>query len=94
MDAYKDDLPEPRYLTTELEMWSEKCHLTDSIPTTLSDVLIFADKLCFPNIYTEFQLFATVPVTTCTCERSISSLRRLKTFLRNSTSETRLKGLA
>ena len=43
-------------------MWSEKYHLTDYIPATLRDVLIFADKLCFPNIYTAFQLFATVPV--------------------------------
>ena len=94
LETYKDDLPEPRYLATELEMWSEKCHLAESLPAKLTDVLVFADKLSFPNIYTAFKIFSTIPVTTCTCERSISSLRRLKTYLRNSMSENRLKGLA
>ena len=46
------------------------------------------------NIYTAFQIFATIPVTSCTCERSISVLRRLKTYLRSTMTETRLKGLA
>ena len=65
-----------------------------TLPLTLTDVLLFADEVYFPNIHTAFQIFATVLVTTCTCERSISSLRRLKTYLRNSMSESRLKGLA
>ena len=40
------------------------------------------------------QLFATLPVSTATAERSFSTLRRLKTYLRNSTSENRLNALA
>ena len=63
-------------------------------PSTLPDVLKFFDKTTFPNVYTVLQIFATIPVTTCSCERSISRLPRLKTFLRNSMSEGRLKGLA
>ena len=96
LEMYKDDLPEPRHLVMELEMWSEKCKMAESqiLPLTLTDVLLFADKVYFPNIHTAFQIFATVPVTTCTCERSISSLRCLKTYLRNSMSESRLKGSA
>ena len=95
LEIYKDDLPVPYFLSTELEMWSEKCRLPDVIlPTTLSEVLLFADKTSFPNISTAFQIFATIPVTTCTCERSISGLRRLKTYLRNSMKENRLKALA
>jgi len=37
---------------------------------------------------------ATLPVTTCSSERSFSTLRRLKTYLRNTTGEDRLNGLA
>nr|CAH7718966.1 unnamed protein product [Callosobruchus chinensis] len=36
---------------------------------------------------------ATLPLTTCTCERSFFSLSLLKTYLRNSTGEERLNGL-
>lgn len=37
---------------------------------------------------------ATLPVTTCSCERSFSSLKFLKNYLRNSTGDDRLNGLA
>ena len=94
LETYKDDLPLPYFLETELDIWNKKCKISQKLPTTLRDVLLFADKSDFPNIYTAFQIFATIPVTTCTCERSISSLRRLKTYLRNSMSESSLKGLA
>ena len=96
LDMYKDDLPESRYLQTELEMWSVRCNLyeTDKLPTTLVEILEFTNKTSYPNIYTAFQIFGTIPVTTCSCERSISALRRLKTYLRSSMSENRLKGLA
>ncbi|KAF0748385.1 zinc finger MYM-type protein 1-like [Aphis craccivora] len=36
----------------------------------------------------------TLPVTTVTAERSFSTLRRLKIYLRNNMGETRLTGLA
>ena len=40
------------------------------------------------------QIFATIPVTTATAERSFSSLRLLKTYLRSTMKEDRLNGLA
>ncbi|CAI6362993.1 unnamed protein product [Macrosiphum euphorbiae] len=48
----------------------------------------------FPNMYQLLKLISVLPVSTATAERSFSSLRRLKTYLRNSTSESRLVGLA
>ena len=48
----------------------------------------------FQNIKKLLQIFATVPVTTCTAERSISSLKLLKAFLRNRMTDDRLNGLA
>ena len=48
----------------QLEMWYEKCKMAESqtLPLTLTDVLLFADKVSFPNIHTAYQTFATVPV--------------------------------
>ena len=37
---------------------------------------------------------AVTPVTTCECERSVSPLRRMKTWLRNTMTNERLNGLA
>ena len=51
-------------------------------------------KASFPNVYAGLCVLATVPVTSCECERAISVLRRLKTYLRITMSEERLNGLA
>ena len=36
---------------------------------------------------------AVLPITSCTCERSASSVRLLKTYLRSTMSQERLNGL-
>lgn len=48
----------------------------------------------FPNIKTCLKLFVIMPPTTCSIERSFSTLRRIKTWLRSTISENRLSGLA
>ena len=40
------------------------------------------------------KIFSTLPITTCECERNVSALRRLKTYLPCTMSQTRLTGLA
>lgn len=49
------------------------------------------------DIYSEIdkllRLYLTVPVTTCTAERSFSALRRVKTYLRSSMTEERLNNV-
>ncbi len=53
LDMYKHDLPQPRFLDTELEMWSQRCQMEKGpLPSKLTDVLPFVDKISFPNIYT------------------------------------------
>ena len=74
---YISDLPEPRYIKTELMMWKDHRQSSKNIPSTLSALLPKIDKLTFPNIYASFQILATLPETPCTCERSISVLGRL-----------------
>ncbi|XP_065068530.1 52 kDa repressor of the inhibitor of the protein kinase-like [Rhopilema esculentum] len=64
------------------------------LPTTLASLLSSIDQLTFPNIYTAMKIAATLPVTSCSCERSISILRRLKTYLRNTMRQSRMSALA
>lgn len=40
------------------------------------------------------QIFATIPVTTASPERSFSTLRRLKNYMRSTMGQERLNGLA
>jgi len=51
-------------------------------------------NIYFPNIKKILQLFATLPVTSATPERTFSVLKRLKTYLRATMNEERLNGLA
>ncbi|XP_065668118.1 52 kDa repressor of the inhibitor of the protein kinase-like [Hydra vulgaris] len=70
--TYQNDLPEPRYFYAELDMWEVywKNH-SDSAPKTISDSLQKCDDHTFPNISTILRILCTLPVTTCTCKRSM-----------------------
>ncbi|XP_065189566.1 52 kDa repressor of the inhibitor of the protein kinase-like [Sycon ciliatum] len=63
-------------------------------PTSLTQCAKMADESLCKGVAQVLTLLATLPVTTCTCERSISSLRRLKTYLRSTMTGERLTGLA
>jgi hypothetical protein len=63
------------------------------IPETLQGSLKKTDSLMFPNIHTILRLLLTLPITTCTCERSISVLGRIKTFNRTTMTDDRLSAL-
>ena len=93
------DLPEGENMSTleaELARWQTVVsQLEESkVPTSLNDALLFTVNGLFPSITRRLQLLATWPITFNSCERSISGLRRLKTFLRSTTSQVRLCGLA
>ncbi|CAH1110977.1 unnamed protein product [Psylliodes chrysocephalus] len=51
-------------------------------------------KDVFPTMNTFMKILATFHVSTSTSERSFSSLRRLKAYLRSTTGQQRLNGLA
>ena len=48
----------------------------------------------YPSLAVLIQILATLPVTTAANKRSFSALKHLKTYLRNTTKEVRLNGLA
>ena len=65
----------------------------NSCPQTLMDCL--AAEICtMPNIRVLLQLFATLPLSTCSCERSASALRRLNSYLHCTQREDRLAAAA
>lgn len=93
---YSSLLPESNIsvVKAELEVWKTVMTSISPTPKSSLECLDMCDKNLYPNIYTLLQILATIPVSTATPERSFSSLRRLKNYLRNTTSENRLNGLA
>ncbi|CAI6376927.1 unnamed protein product [Macrosiphum euphorbiae] len=91
IDFYKDsdNLSEPDIVIAEIKMWKNVLKRTkeDQKPKTVIQFLQFCDEDLFPNIYKLIKILCILPVTTCTSERSFSSLR-------NTVSEDRLNGLA
>lgn len=57
------------------------------------DALDNCNKDLFLNVFKLLQIFATLPVTSCEPERSFYTLKRIKTYLRNSIGQFRLNGL-
>ncbi|XP_046861158.1 52 kDa repressor of the inhibitor of the protein kinase-like [Xenia sp. Carnegie-2017] len=82
-------------LDAELELW-EKFWTTyeGSLPDSAASTLKALGFEGFENIKACLRLLATLPVTSCECERSISALRMLKTYNRSTMVEERLNGLA
>ena len=92
----ENDMPLIKCLNTELDLWFSHWQSIDkdTRPDRISNTLTKTDPVTFPNIFIALKILGTTPVTTCECERSLSVLRRLKTYLRNSMGQERLNGLA
>lgn len=93
---YMKDLPanSDMELQAELELWKLKWTKTDIVePKSAIETLQYCDTF-YPSIKVLLQIFATIPITTAIAERSFSSLRRLKNYMRSTMSEDRLNGLA
>nr|CAI5842267.1 unnamed protein product [Callosobruchus analis] len=90
-------------LDAELRLWYQKFMKIDgssveppATPKCAIDALNACNAAVYPNIFTLLtcKIFATIPISTATAERTFSTLRRLKSYLRNTMSENRLNGLA
>ena len=81
-------------LTAEYLLWCEKWKAVNENPTGMLTVLDKCDKKFYPNIYYLLCVLATLPLSTAEVERSFSSMKRIKSFLRNKMGNERLTGLA
>lgn len=96
-NEFQQVLPHPTELDNEVTTW--KIHMAqtaDQHSKCLLYTCSVAEKhrVYYPNIHTMVMILLSLRVGTCSCERSFSSLRRLKTWSRNSMSNERLDSLA
>lgn len=56
---------------------------------TLNDVLQKIDQNVFANLYKLMQVALTLPISSASCERSFSVMRRIKTWIRSSMNQDR-----
>ena len=73
---------------------SKECH-SDNFARHKSSKHVEKDTCSFlPELIKVFKIFATLPVSICEAERSFSTMKRLKTYLRSTMLEERLNSLA
>jgi len=77
------------------QYWSRQQASDVTVPQSAIETLRVAIELgTYPAICVLLQIFATLPVTTATGERSFSALKYIKNYLRSTMKEERLNGLA
>ena len=69
------------------------------VASCLSDIVTFLRdnpnvRVLLPELVKLVRIVLTVPVTSCTAERSFSSLRRLKSYMRSTMKQSRLNSVA
>lgn len=75
------------------EIWKNKELSNEELDNLdMLDLIIEAETF-FPNVKNALHISMAQPCTTCSIERSFSTLRRVKTWLRSSMGENRLNGL-
>ncbi|XP_060869724.1 uncharacterized protein LOC132944421 [Metopolophium dirhodum] len=60
----------------------------------LEDIKKYVPKQVYPNVYKLLQVAITLPISSSTCERSFSAMRRLKTWLRTSMLQNRFNTIS
>jgi len=73
--------------------WLVRPHCNTSKPESTIDALRYCTNV-LPNVKLLLQLFATLPVTSATPERTFSTLKLSKNYLRSTMNEERINGLA
>lgn len=51
------------------------------------EAIDLCNKQVYPSVFKLLQIFATLPLSTASSERSFSNLKRIKTYLRNTMSQ-------
>lgn len=94
---YSGDLNDSNFVS-ELHQWyvkwkrEENTHGINALPTSLCHTLPYVSSY-YANIGILLRLLCTLPVTSCSSERSFSALKRIKTSLRSTMGNERLTGL-
>ena len=83
-------------IRSELKLYQNhiKTKIEEPTNATASELFDRIDAVCFPAVAAGMQILLTYVVSTATAERSFSTLKRLKTWLRSKMTQDRLTGLA
>jgi hypothetical protein len=93
---FAGDLPDKKFQAykNELLKWKCKWESQSDKPSDSPKTLISAHPDFFQNIHAAVKILLTMLVSSATAERSFSSLKRIKTYLRSTMVEDWLNGLA
>ena len=80
------------------ELFSELKIVRKCLPNETKRAIEVLDYLkmmnsCFPNVWIAYKILLTIPVTVVSAERSFSKLKLIKSYIRSTMSQERLKGL-
>ena len=94
---YSTDFVFVKDMPAELDLWEQYWtkEFKRNLPT--SDTLDAVNELNpygYPTVFKTLKIIAVFPSTSCSCERSISSLRRLKDYTQSTMKSDKLNGLA
>ncbi|XP_050066076.1 52 kDa repressor of the inhibitor of the protein kinase-like [Aphis gossypii] len=95
--TYTTDLSECQdsILLSEYKLWQRRLKNVETcnLPKNAMETIILCNQEIYPNVFKLLQIFATLPVSSSSNERTFSNLKRIKTYLRNTISQKRLNGL-
>lgn len=96
LEKYQTDIESSTVVLPEVKRWLNKWENAagEKRPSNAIEALSDCTNDLYPNVRILLQIVATLPVSTATAERSFSTLRRLKTYLRTTMKNDRLTGLA
>lgn len=96
LSLYSGDNISDTEIEAEYRMWCQKWKSTDIKlrPNDALNSLAVCPIELYPIIHRLLKVLTTLPVSTASAERSFSTMKRLKTYLRNRTSDERLSNLA
>ncbi len=93
-DAYAPDLTKSRQeFSDEVRRWGLRQQLQDMKPSTLIGTPNNTSEAAYHYVYRIIHILLTMPATSATCERSFSSMRRIKSYLRSTMTGERLSNL-
>ncbi|XP_050528598.1 uncharacterized protein LOC126898528 [Daktulosphaira vitifoliae] len=73
---------------------AKSCLLKKNANFDLTDMVELITPSVYPNLFKYLQLAITIPISSATCERSFSAMRRVKTWLRTTMEQTRFSSLS
>jgi len=96
LEIYQEYIGPRAAVVPEVQRWENKWKKEDvsTVPSSVIEALCACHADIYPNVYILLTILGTLPLSTATSERSFSTMRLLKTYLRSSIGNERMTGLA